>query len=1469
MARTTNKNISKGNRSSRKTAPSATAVAKKTASAPIFDRLLTVVTPYIGGAAASLSKSRVRALAKLTGQQEPNLAALVVAHKLAARAGVPASVAFALNPDGGAPDADLLASQTPSAMRKTIARAVKKNVVGPATLTQFEAARPALAGQQTRDTPLASLVKTYGLKIPAALLKKLAAKKIETLADLRVAGDTADVANLIKVKPNDPNLATLVALANLSLLGTDVATNAAAIKEGYTRVPAIAAAPLDVFAARVGPTAGFATASRMHAIASGQTALLRSNITELGVRAGNGLDLGQFPPQVIPAPADTRCGCEDCSSAVSPLAYLADLIGYATLKLGTARLFAGAPLAPVYRLYDPATGDRFFTQSRQKRDDAKSAGYLYEEIAFYLLPSADTLTDRLYGLAHPPTSPGDFTDHLYTVSAAERTSAAGLGYSNDETFGFLYEVNAAGRAPLYRLVDDTSHHHVFTIDPDEKRRFMIEGFREEGIKITGYVPKEAYELLTAQDFTGMFCQPFDALPTSCDLMNEQVRQVRICIEVLRAYCKAKNIALPSAFQDKQAQYCSTTYQELLTKLGTSYAALRASRGASADDRANLAAELGIPPGDGNQRDYLAELLLDADAVTETDLERLFGLADTARDPLSHGAKLDDAQGQVTRWNFENVSWNVDTDIDGCVFASLSRSGTTTTLEVHRAPNGSAADLEASGQAATANATIVLNPYVDNGQTDGLGGELDVAYVAAVDNIKFQVVPQFTSWRLQTLRTQWQDQDWISDRYSALVPADQRLPIIDPDLIGADDFRDPFGTAGTPFLTLWQKRRAWVDALLTHFAQIVFGNAQQPPTDDTFTRLFQDMRQSAYDGTNVSFWPATAEDRLDGLAINLQDRLDPDKIATATADLWTNFKLSPEMLVSLLALKKKHEDWSYDPSNPPLDQDGWSEAINLLVQAHKSQWASQWIADENAKSLLLGPQDFWISLSEPVEGDWPPPPLASGVPRIDPQTLKAEDLPDPTAGALAIKLWNDRQAELQGVAQDLAGFSRDLAGATRRIKEAFPDQDIATLESQYSDLIGGDPAKVATATTFIEDTLDWATDPFRRVMELRAQLKAGQNPVPPKPTNAEWAEMEGLLVTAYKQYSAWKTWRQTEDDAGLTYWDEVKAQAPRWRAPAEARQAWQQALRARSAPAIIDPDLLRETHFRARRVNPALALWQSRGTEVDGLVTGYQPSSKTKAALESLIEEALGPFASAGLLAGQDGMHVLLQDALNNNVSSARLDQLTVSRAAIGFLARMQALLAQTPPQKLTASEWSDISAILTQVTKLRSTAAWREEERAQGLTQSPDWFKIPVFATLTQFPPPSPPDPPTWRGTRSDVQDWEDALQSRIDQETTVIDGVRQTVSDVEADTLPSLRDALVSVAGQGSDLDSKAEWLTARLLIDAKQGGCALTTRIAQAIETLQQLLWGVRTGTPGGGVSAPYADPGQQEGRRRDRAV
>ena len=41
-----------------------------------------------------------------------------------------------------------------------------------------------------------------------------------------------------------------------------------------------------------------------------------------------------------------------------------------------------------------------------------------------------------------------------------------------------------------------------------------------------------------------------------------------------------------------------------------------------------------------------------------------------------------------------------------------------------------------------------------------------------------------------------------------------------------------------------------------------------------------------------------------------------------------------------------------------------------------------------------------------------------------------------------------------------------------------------------------------------------------------------------------------------------------------------------------------------------------------------------------------------------------------------------------------------------------------------------------------------------------------------------------------------------------------------------------------------RAEWLTSRLLIDFRMAGSQLTTRVAQAIETLQELLFSLRTG-------------------------
>src|SRR5262249_30703710 len=91
----------------------------------------------------------------------------------------------------------------------------------------------------------------------------------------------------------------------------------------------------------------------------------------------------------------------------------------------------------------------------------------------------------------------------------------------------------------------------------------------------------------------------------------------------------------------------------------------------------------------------------------------------------------------------------------------------------------------------------------------------------------------------------------------------------------------------------------------------------------------------------------------------------------------------------------------------------------------------------------------------------------------------------------------------------------------------------------------------------------------------------------------------------------------------------------------------------------------------------------------------------------------------------------------------------------------------------------------------------------------------------------------------------QDILQSRIDQESSVIAGMHDTVNSTEEATLPKLRDALVTGAAPvGKDLDAMAKWVTQRFLIDAKVSRCHKTTRIVQAIETLQGLLFALRTG-------------------------
>ena len=157
-------------------------------------------------------------------------------------------------------------------------------------------------------------------------------------------------------------------------------------------------------------------------------------------------------------------------------------------------------------------------------------------------------------------------------------------------------------------------------------------------------------------------------------MEKQVRQVRICVEVLRSYLGNRPLAdavKEAALAKAEDDYQFAVYLLLLNRIGTSYEEIRRSRSETDENRKALVERLGIDltiplPADP-LGDELDRLFLDVNAtpltphsLTEQALELIFGFADTTRDPLSEAAKLGDDTGQITRWNLNGAIWGQNT-----------------------------------------------------------------------------------------------------------------------------------------------------------------------------------------------------------------------------------------------------------------------------------------------------------------------------------------------------------------------------------------------------------------------------------------------------------------------------------------------------------------------------------------------------------------------------------------------------------------------------------------------------------------------------------------------------------------------------------------------------------------------------------------------------------------------------------------
>jgi serine/threonine protein kinase len=131
--------------------------------------------------------------------------------------------------------------------------------------------------------------------------------------------------------------------------------------------------------------------------------------------------------------------------------------------------------APLYRLYNPKTGDHFYTMSIAERNNAVAAdGYTYEGIASYVFSSQVANSAPLYRLVSTRTG-----DHFYTLSATERDNAvAADGYTYEGIAGYVFSTQVPKSVPLYRLYNSKTGDHFYTTSASE---------RDNAVAVDGYI----------------------------------------------------------------------------------------------------------------------------------------------------------------------------------------------------------------------------------------------------------------------------------------------------------------------------------------------------------------------------------------------------------------------------------------------------------------------------------------------------------------------------------------------------------------------------------------------------------------------------------------------------------------------------------------------------------------------------------------------------------------------------------------------------------------------------------------------------------------------------------------------------------------------------------------------------------------------------------------------------------------------
>jgi len=273
-------------------------------------------------------------------------------------------------------------------------------------------------------------------------------------------------------------------------------------------------------------------------------------------------------------------------------------------------------------------------------------------------------------------------------------------------------------------------------------------------------------------------------------------------------------------------------------------------------------------------------------------------------------------------------------------------------------------------------------------------------------------------------------------------------------------------------------------------------------------------------------------------------------------------------------------------------------------------------------------------------------------------------------------------------------------------------------------------------------------------------------------------------------------------------------------------------------ALVDPDLLTPADTPGPTSSTGQML-SKRNAQIEHWNTDLnQFRVDPNAGLDMLLRDG-----TYGLGSGQgrmDGLGIadvisLYQQRRSGTDITARLDQLLLEADAFDYLGAILMLYNGGAP--ILQSEWNEFNAILIGRIKKRDwLPAWMMEEYQQTVVLRQGFFNDQpktLEDSRLQW------KPVRWRSTEAERRRWQGRLHTRIGQERAVKDGMKTIIRAVEDEMLWQLRELLLDA---NSNIPREA--LSQRYQIDFSAGACQMTTRVAQAIETLQGLLFGARNG-------------------------